>query len=662
MTKSVLRKVPNYEQNAFVDTPAVDVVTGSYNDWKLNMPDKVSTGATQRIGMRAGVKVDNSTYLKLVNADGAKLGFGERVGAVTVFSTNGVTGSATQQIDSRRQGVSVRTLKQFNYLLAPLIRLTNDPLIKSGIKDQDTFIDHRESQANFGQPKLFKDPINNSEENAFEDLEGIWNPVMFLKSDALYFCYPQVYDINHYLQPDQLDGVIEVFDIRRTFSNTSIVDLPFMKGIKCELAGASLNNLKGTAQIESKYEIMQPLKVDWFEDSQDVLFSDVTFQNHPSSSLGGGKFGIPGIVSTAQFVLPPFNESVDYLTGSYDQFAAAVGETIGAMSNTTTYNLNAPFQSSGSNVQYSQEAAANLTAWWRINSDLSSVPGIYDSSKNANTMAPPTPANQPSYSSNITPSTVLGEGSSMLQGATTTGGSATFIRGLDSADLTFGNGTKDEPFAISCWFKLNGGGNNNILFSKVLLPLAFEYMLTNDFNGHLQFSLYDNSTLATVTAISSIKFLPGVWHHIVVTYNGQGGAAAAQGIRMFHNGSFIEKTFNVDPTYTAMEDTIAQPAIGNTANAGWAVFQTTNVNIIEVAVWKNTLDGEDIKALYDAGLKNIRKIYPSMNDLFYGKGIKGPYSKMSAIGTRFKSATCGIEYGESNKLGTDSIAFGGYLK
>ena len=37
-------------------------------------------------------------------------------------------------------------------------------------------------------------------------------------------------------------------------------------------------------------------------------------------------------------------------------------------------------------------------------------------------------------------------------------------------------------------------------------------------------------------------------------------------------------------------------------------------------------------------------------------------NNISEIGTRFKSTTCGLVYGESNSLGTDSIAFGGLKK
>jgi hypothetical protein len=37
-------------------------------------------------------------------------------------------------------------------------------------------------------------------------------------------------------------------------------------------------------------------------------------------------------------------------------------------------------------------------------------------------------------------------------------------------------------------------------------------------------------------------------------------------------------------------------------------------------------------------------------------------NRMSEIGSRFKSSTCGLIFGESNILGTDSIAFGGLKK
>jgi len=320
-----LPRVPNYEQTLFVDVPAVDYVTGTL---AVIVNNKVSTPAVQRIGMEELHFVSSSTYLALTGSDGAKLGFGERVGAVTVFGGEpGITGSATQQINSRRQGVSVRTLNQFDSLLCPLIRLTDDPLIRAGIKGQNTFIDHRASRSTFGQPKLFLDPIENSAENAFFDLPGIFNPKLFLDKSSTYIAYPAVWDASTWLQPDQLDGVIEVFDIRRTFSNTSIIDLPYLKGIKGNLEGGYLNNLKGTTQITSVFEL-QDLNTDkdYFEDAQEQLFTEVNFPSSsyapPTDGTGGdlrftGKFALPGFVSLGENIESPFNDAADYLTGSY---------------------------------------------------------------------------------------------------------------------------------------------------------------------------------------------------------------------------------------------------------------------------------------------------------------------------------------------------------
>ena len=42
--------------------------------------------------------------------------------------------------------------------------------------------------------------------------------------------------------------------------------------------------------------------------------------------------------------------------------------------------------------------------------------------------------------------------------------------------------------------------------------------------------------------------------------------------------------------------------------------------------------------------------------------LSGSRNRMSSIGTRFKSANCGLIFGEGNPLGTDSIAFGGLKK
>ena len=75
------------------------------------------------------------------------------------------------------------------------------------------------------QPKLFADPIENNVLNAFYDMPGFFNAQLYIEMQDNYVAYPEIWDANAWLQPDQMDGIIEVFDIRRTFSNTSIIDL-----------------------------------------------------------------------------------------------------------------------------------------------------------------------------------------------------------------------------------------------------------------------------------------------------------------------------------------------------------------------------------------------------------------------------------------------------
>jgi hypothetical protein len=50
------------------------------------------------------------------------------------------------------------------------------------------------------------------------------------------------------------------------------------------------------------------------------------------------------------------------------------------------------------------------------------------------------------------------------------------------------------------------------------------------------------------------------------------------------------------------------------------------------------------------------------NNLSMLNFLSSSRNRISEIGSRFKSSTCGLVFGESNPLGTDSIAFGGFKK
>ena len=72
-------------------------------------------------------------------------------------------------------------------------------------------------------------------------------------------------------------------------------------------------------------------------------------------------------------------------------------------------------------------------------------------------------------------------------------------------------------------------------------------------------------------------------------------------------------------------------------------------------------DSKYVSAPFNDSVDHLQSSYtfktPDMENF-----LSSSRNSISEIGTRFKSATCGLVYGESNLLGTDSVAFGGLKK
>ena len=72
-------------------------------------------------------------------------------------------------------------------------------------------------------------------------------------------------------------------------------------------------------------------------------------------------------------------------------------------------------------------------------------------------------------------------------------------------------------------------------------------------------------------------------------------------------------------------------------------------------------DSKYVLSPFDDGVDYIKNSY-TFKSLSMESFLSSSRNSISEIGTRFKSTTCGLVYGESNVLGTDSIAFGGLKK
>jgi len=681
----------------FLDVPGVDIPIILMQFPIAPLPPSVSTAATQRIGMEARVLTNSKSSLALTASDGAKfLELGSRIGAVTVFGDDENPGFPTDKVDSRRQGISVRTYNQFDKILVPLIRLTNNPLVSA-----TPFINHTSNPEAYGQSKLFHNPIYDSAKYAFTDIEGRVNPVTYVKMGGYYPAYPIILDLPVYIDPEQMNGVIEVFDVRRSFSNTSITDYNFMKGAHGTMMGGSIDwSNKGTAEITSKFEVKKENEIDFFEDSQDTLFGKFNFPSASYSSPGltDRKFDIPGIVSTGRYEIPPYNDAVAYTTGSYDEFGSIVSAQVALLSTTKYYNLAKRFQAKtgltdakGKEIYDKWEVGSEgfVRGLWRPIIDISGGGNISDSSGNGFTASPVTSisTSQPAFDLTY-PSTFIVEeaypgppgrslssaGTSNFSWYATPSGKDKVAVVPDNSALSF---IEPNTFSISAWVKL---GNNTIGQSTILAKGSSG----GAYNGEYQFAILANGTMkllltdsvvgrrrgrsgnATVPEVLLVK--PAVWCHVICTYDGRGGANPELGIKFYLNA--VEETAYVTQTggagtYVSMRDTAYDVTIGAVESSppGSGIYVLNfDGNIAEIALFSKELTATEVLTIYNAGINGIRTDYPDFEDLLYGNNVKGPYSRMSAIGTRFKSATCGLQFGESNVLGTDSIAFGGLKK
>lgn len=173
----------------------------------------------------------------------------------------------------------------------------------------------------------------------------------------------------------------------------------------------------------------------------------------------------------------------------------------------------------------------------------------------------------------------------------------------DAPDLSFGNGSIDNPFSISLYVKFDVIPTGNafiiekmdnstnlrewqLLYAGSLSSLRLQLNKTGVGGNNLVAD--DNSTYNT-----------GVWYHIVATYDGSGSSS---GLKIYKD-SIIQITNNVENgTYTAMSDTSADVTIGSRIGTG----SVLDGAIDGLGVWNIELSQQNITDIFnkqDSGLE-----------------------------------------------------------
>jgi hypothetical protein len=234
---------------------------------------------------------------------------------------------------------------------------------------------------------------------------------------------------------------------------------------------------------------------------------------------------------------------------------------------------------------------SKLLAWWSLGdtsiSGLSTTLAVVDASGNGHTMSTesgklPTPvATNPGLAGKVN-SLAFSLASPQER-----------LIADDSDIFSFGDGTSDSPFTLSVWIKPAALANGYILSKNNGSPDR-EWAL-RAIDGKVYLYLYDGSASA-IAPTAAIAITVGYWYHIVATYDGRGGNKANDGVKIYVNGVSLPIHDTGSSAYVAMENTTARVTIGDPESSS-TVFDGY---IADVAIWKDVLDDESIRALYYA--------------------------------------------------------------
>jgi hypothetical protein len=134
----------------------------------------------------------------------------------------------------------------------------------------------------------------------------------------------------------------------------------------------------------------------------------------------------------------------------------------------------------------------------------------------------------------------------------------------DTADLSFGDGTTDSPMSMVALCNVTDTAATRSIFCKgsPATPSG-EYGFQVVSNDTLQLRLVDQSAGVQCNRLSNAAITMGSLVLLGATYDGRGGATAANGITLYQNAAVLASTANNNASYEAMENTNTVGALAN---------------------------------------------------------------------------------------------------
>ncbi len=164
-----------------------------------------------------------------------------------------------------------------------------------------------------------------------------------------------------------------------------------------------------------------------------------------------------------------------------------------------------------------------------------------------------------------------------------------YVEVADHPDFTFGNGVTDSPFSVSAWIYMDSAANFQIVNKWAADNCEWRLFFSSSRVFFQIFSLNGTNFQGRRynTALST-----GQWYHIVLTYDGSGGATAHDGMKIYVDGVKRDDSDSNSGTYVAIDN-------GNAPV--WVGRQDTTYSdgkIDDVRIYKKELTSNEVMKMY----------------------------------------------------------------
>lgn len=179
----------------------------------------------------------------------------------------------------------------------------------------------------------------------------------------------------------------------------------------------------------------------------------------------------------------------------------------------------------------------------------------------------------------------------------------------DSSDFSFGDGSDDSPFSVSCWFKFTASSAAQALIAKYYSASREWYVYINSAE-QLMFLCYDEVNNKYIARRYTAILDAATWYQVVCTYD---GTSASSGMNIYLNGVVVDDLSVDNLPYTAMSDVTTPLTIGSAQAQSFYDGEIT-----EVAVWDVELSATEAAILGKSKVKRMPlQIRPSNLVAYY---------------------------------------------